>query len=102
MVTFSGGLAQRTNPQFFNEPNENFQNGNDLFVCPEKSGFFAHHKNCDKYWACENSTAILKTCGNGLVFDESDSLKENCAYPFSVDCGSRTDLGKLLDLNYIK
>ncbi|OTF79228.1 hypothetical protein BLA29_011419, partial [Euroglyphus maynei] len=37
-------------------------------------------------------TATLKTCGNGLVFDDSDTRRENCAYPFSVDCGSRSDL----------
>lgn len=64
------------------------------FTCPEKSGFYPHHKSCDKYWSCENGTANLKVCGNGLVFDDSDSLRENCAYPFSVDCGERTDLGK--------
>lgn len=39
-------------------------------------------------------TATLKLCGNGLVFDDSDSKRENCAYPFSVDCGDRADLGK--------
>lgn len=62
------------------------------FICPEKSGFYPHQKSCDKYYACENGTATLKVCGNGLVFDDADSLRENCAYPFSVDCGSRTDL----------
>ncbi|XP_074595548.1 protein obstructor-E-like [Brevipalpus obovatus] len=62
------------------------------YDCPERSGFFPHPKSCDKYYACENSTAVLKVCGNGLVFDDSDSLRENCAYPFSVDCGDRTDL----------
>lgn len=62
------------------------------FTCPDNFGFYPHHKSCDKYWACENATATLKLCGNGLVFDDSDSLRENCAYPFSVDCGSRTDL----------
>ncbi|XP_074598542.1 protein obstructor-E-like [Brevipalpus obovatus] len=62
------------------------------FACPEKTGFFPHAKSCDKYYACENSTAILKTCGNGLVFDDQDYMRENCAYPFSVDCGDRTDM----------
>jgi len=62
------------------------------FTCPDNFGFYPHHKSCDKYWACENGTATLKLCGNGLVFDDADSLRENCAYPFSVDCGSRTDL----------
>ncbi|KAK4337269.1 hypothetical protein RND71_043267 [Anisodus tanguticus] len=64
------------------------------YNCPDRFGFFPHHKSCDKYYSCENGTAILKVCGNGLVFDDSDSTRENCAYPFSVDCGERTDLGK--------
>lgn len=64
------------------------------FQCPDSFGFYPHSKSCDKYWACENGTATLKLCGNGLVFDDADSLRENCAYPFSVDCGSRTDLGE--------
>mgnify|MGYP003729696031 CR=1 FL=1 len=65
------------------------------YHCPDSFGFFRHHKSCDKYWACENGTAALKLCGNGLMFDDSDPKRENCAYPFSVDCGSdRTDLGE--------
>lgn len=66
----------------------------DAFQCPDSFGFYPHHKSCDKYWACENGTATLKLCGNGLAFDDQDSLRENCAYPFSVDCGSRTDMGE--------
>ncbi|RWS31524.1 hypothetical protein B4U80_01676 [Leptotrombidium deliense] len=62
------------------------------FNCPESFGFFPHHKSCDKYYSCDNGTATLKLCGNGLVFAEDDSQRENCAYPFSVDCGERTDL----------
>lgn len=65
------------------------------YQCPDMFGYFRHHKSCDKYWACENGTSTLKLCGNGLMFDDSDPKRENCAYPFSVDCGSdRTDLGK--------
>lgn len=65
------------------------------YHCPDSFGFFRHHKSCDKYWACENGTSTLKLCGNGLMFDDSDPKRENCAYPFSVDCGSdRTDLGE--------
>lgn len=68
------------------------------YQCPDSFGYFRHHKSCDKYWACENGTSTLKLCGNGLMFDDSDSKRENCAYPFSVDCGAdRTDLGKLLN-----
>lgn len=63
------------------------------YRCPDSFGFFRHHKSCDKYWACENGTATLKLCGNGLMFDDSDPKRENCAYPFSVDCGAdRVDL----------
>lgn len=66
--------------------------GSGNFQCPDSFGFYPHFKSCDKYWACENGTATLKVCGNGLVFDDTDSLRENCAYPFSAECGSRTDL----------
>ncbi|KAI1289183.1 hypothetical protein HDE_08066 [Halotydeus destructor] len=75
----------RANPSLVN-------NGGSSFSCPDSFGFYPHHKSCDKYWACDNGTATLKICGNGLAFDDADSLRENCAYPFSVDCGSRTDL----------
>ncbi|RWS07399.1 hypothetical protein B4U79_07846 [Dinothrombium tinctorium] len=69
------------------------QNSNAAnFVCPENFGFFPHHKSCDKYYSCDNGTATLKVCGNGLVFADDDPSRENCAYPFSVDCGDRTDL----------
>lgn len=27
--------------------------------------------SCDKYYSCENGTATLKICGNGLVFDDA-------------------------------
>lgn len=64
------------------------------FDCPDNFGFYPHYRSCDKYWACENGTASLKVCGNGLVFDDADPLRENCAYPFSVNCGDRSDLGK--------
>jgi len=64
----------------------------DDFDCPDNFGFYPHFRSCDKYWACENGTASLKVCGNGLVFDDVDPLRENCAYPFSVNCGDRTDL----------
>ena len=38
-------------------------------------GFFPHHKSCDKYYSCENGTASLKICGNGLVFDDAGTKK---------------------------
>lgn len=64
------------------------------FKCPDDFGFYPHDNSCDKYWKCENSVAELKTCGNGLAFDASDSkfLTENCDYLHNVDCGDRTQL----------
>lgn len=62
------------------------------YHCPDTFGYFRHHKSCDKYYACENGTATLKLCGNGLMFDDADPRRENCAYPFSVDCGERTEV----------
>ncbi|XP_076360203.1 protein obstructor-E-like [Tachypleus tridentatus] len=62
------------------------------FICPKPFGYFPHSKSCDRYWACENGTAFLKLCGNGLVFDNSNYLQENCAYLFSVNCGQRTNM----------
>lgn len=65
---------------------------NEFFECPEKFGFFPHHRSCDKYWKCEESQAILKLCGNGLIFDATDLKRESCNYPFAADCGDRTEL----------
>ncbi|UYV74482.1 hypothetical protein LAZ67_11003658 [Cordylochernes scorpioides] len=62
------------------------------FFCPENSGFYPHERSCDRYYSCENGTATEKVCGNGLVFDDADSTRENCAYPFTVNCGERTEL----------
>ncbi|KAF5277348.1 hypothetical protein FQA39_LY06161 [Lamprigera yunnana] len=64
------------------------------FKCPDEFGFYPHHKSCDKYWKCDNNVAELKTCGNGLAFDNSDPkyLTENCDYLHNVDCGDRTEI----------
>lgn len=66
----------------------------DSFKCPHEYGFYPHSRSCDKFWKCENSQAELKTCGNGLAFEPSDSkfLTENCDYLHNVDCGDRVDL----------
>lgn len=66
------------------------------FKCPDDFGFYPHHISCDKYWKCDNGAAELKTCGNGLAFDSSDTkyLTENCDYLHNVECGERTQLGK--------
>ncbi|XP_029675396.1 protein obstructor-E [Formica exsecta] len=68
--------------------------GQESFKCPDDFGFYPHHISCDKYWKCDNNAAELKTCGNGLAFDASDSkfLTENCDYLHNVDCGERTQL----------
>jgi len=66
------------------------------FKCPDDYGFYPHSISCDKYWKCDNNVAELKTCGNGLAFDDTDPkyLKENCDYLHNVDCGARSQLGK--------
>lgn len=66
----------------------------EFFECPEKFGFFPHHRSCDKYWKCEEGLATLKICGNGLIFDATDLKRESCNYPFAADCGDRTELGE--------
>lgn len=68
----------------------------ESFKCPDDFGFYPHHSSCDKYWKCDNNVAELKTCGNGLAFDASDSkyLTENCDYIHNVDCAERQQLGK--------
>ncbi|KAH8359092.1 hypothetical protein KR093_004253, partial [Drosophila rubida] len=66
------------------------------FKCPDDFGFYPHETSCDKYWKCDNGVSELKTCGNGLAFDATDSkfLTENCDYLHNVDCGERTELGE--------
>ncbi|GAB6024879.1 Chitin binding Peritrophin-A domain [Chamberlinius hualienensis] len=87
--TSSGSRASQVAPgtTFANAPNQD-----EIFECPEKFGFFPHHRSCDKYWKCEESQATLKLCGNGLVFDATDLKRESCNYPFAADCGDRTEL----------
>uniref|UniRef100_T1J190 Chitin-binding type-2 domain-containing protein n=1 Tax=Strigamia maritima TaxID=126957 RepID=T1J190_STRMM len=72
----------------------------ETFNCPDKKenrkAYYAHHLSCDRYWECDNAgNAKLKTCGNGLAFDDSDPRheRENCDYLFTVDCGDRVELG---------
>lgn len=70
------------------------------FKCPDDFGFYPHETSCDKYWKCDNGVSELKTCGNGLAFDATDSkyLTENCDYLHNVECGDRSELGKSLHL----
>jgi hypothetical protein len=67
----------------------------DNFKCPDAfEGFYPHLYSCDKYWHCQTGSAKLKTCGNGLVFDDLDPTytAENCDYMHNVDCGNRTEI----------
>ena len=51
--------------------------------------------SCDKYWACVEGLAELRTCGNGLAFidDEREEYKvEQCEELHLVECGARTQL----------
>jgi hypothetical protein len=68
----------------------------DNFKCPDDYGFYPHSHSCDKYYKCDGGVADLKTCGNGLAFDATDSkfLTENCDYLHNVDCSDRPGLGK--------
>lgn len=68
------------------------------FKCPDEYGFYPHNQHCDKYWKCDGNVAELKTCGNGLAFEDSDPkyLKENCDYLHNVDCGQRNLLGTII------
>lgn len=76
----------------------------ESFKCPDDFGFYPHDISCDKYWKCDNNVAELKTCGNGLAFDASDSkfLTENCDYLHNVDCGERTQIGKYFQYSSIQ
>ena len=51
------------------------------------------HLSCDKYWACQDGLAELRTCGNGLAFIEDEEYKvEQCEELHLVECGERTEL----------
>jgi len=67
----------------------------DDFTCPDEyKGFFPHLISCDKYWACDDGVAELRTCGNGLAFLDTDEEYEleQCEEDWRVDCGERTQL----------
>ena len=45
----------------------------DGFTCPDGyKGFYPHGVSCDKYWACDDGETELRTCGNGLAYDDTD------------------------------
>jgi len=64
------------------------------FICPHDDGFYPHEFSCDQYYACEAGIATLKTCGNGLAFQDNDPqyVKEECDYLYNVNCGHRTEI----------
>ncbi|KAB7493591.1 hypothetical protein Anas_09711 [Armadillidium nasatum] len=74
-----------------------------VFSASTTTGFTPHDVACDKYWACEGGVATLKTCGNGLAFDDGDVdfLTENCDYYHNVDCSTRPERQKQLGGNRI-
>ena len=65
------------------------------YVCPKPDGFFPHETQCDAYWHCEGGYAEFKLCGNGLSFDDTDDTRAHCNYRFTIDCGNRTEFGRL-------
>jgi len=77
-------------PQIAPQPR---QQGGEFF-CEHDVGFYPHDLHCDKYWACDAGVATLKSCGNGLAFQDNDPeyLKEECDYIYNVQCGHRTEL----------
>jgi len=67
----------------------------DDFSCPDElEGFYPHLYSCDKYWACTEGVAELRTCGNGLAFIDTDEeyKLEQCEELHLVECGERTEL----------
>merc|ERR1712064_159411 len=66
----------------------------DDFSCPDEfEGYYPHLYSCDKYWACLDGIAELRTCGNGLAFIEDEEYKvEQCEELHLVECGERTEL----------
>jgi len=68
---------------------------NDDFSCPDElEGYYPHLYSCDKYWACIDGVAELRTCGNGLAFIDTDEeyKLEQCEELHLVECGQRTEL----------
>ncbi|XP_067143781.1 protein obstructor-E-like [Centruroides vittatus] len=55
-----------------------------------KNGYFAHEKQCDRYYECKNGTMTENLCPDGLMFNHLSSPNHlRCDYPFDVDCSDR-------------
>jgi hypothetical protein len=55
--------------------------------------YYAHERNCDMYYKCENGTLREGICPDGLVFDDKqppDTIR--CDLPFDIDCTYRSAL----------
>ncbi|CAL1288222.1 unnamed protein product [Larinioides sclopetarius] len=55
-------------------------------VCPKARGLFAHADSCHKFYQCYDGEVLVKSCPEGLLFDEE---KSSCARAKAVDCGDR-------------
>merc|ERR1712154_641907 len=61
------GVMAQYDKDYGNYPEDDFQ-------CPDElEGYFPHAYSCDKYWACVEGLAELRTCGNGLAFIDTPS-----------------------------
>ncbi|KAG1695549.1 Protein obstructor-E [Nymphon striatum] len=76
----------------YEDSDESVEDDGD-FYCEEIYGYFPHDTYCDKYWSCDNGTATLKECGNGLMFDGRNNRIESCNYDYIVPCGDRKRKG---------
>lgn len=57
--------------------------------------FYAHERNCDMYYKCENGTLREGVCPDGLVFDDKQKPEVlRCDLPFDIDCSYRSALRK--------
>nr|XP_042897440.1 uncharacterized protein LOC107446911 [Parasteatoda tepidariorum] len=56
------------------------------FVCPTKSGKYAHPRNCGAYYTCERSKHKLVHCPKGKLYHEK---WRSCANEVQVSCGNR-------------
>ncbi|XP_071455188.1 protein obstructor-E-like [Hetaerina americana] len=67
--------------------------------CPEPFGeqAYPHPQLCDHFIRCENGTASIGVCENGLLFDGKGNVHDHCNYHWAVECGDR--LAELVPIN---
>lgn len=67
------------------------QQQNDEFQCPQKSGFYPDPIQCDLYYHCTADGELTeKLCPDGLLFDDTNPSHEKCDTSINVECGQRT------------